>query len=105
MSILTQRMQTSAKLVEGLIKELLVPTEPAPEEKKRIFAANAAKLEALSPMAVLLRGYSAAFTQGGKLISSVEDAAVGDKIALSVSDGTIYTEVIGKETKNHGNLS
>ena len=75
------------------------------EEKKRIFAANAAKLEALSPMAVLLRGYSAAFTQGGKLISSVEDAAVGDKIALSVSDGTIYTEVIGKETKNHGNLS
>lgn len=79
--------------------------EKLTEEKKRSFAANAAKLEALSPMAVLLRGYSAAFTEQGKLISSVKDAAVGDKIALSVSDGTIYTEVIGKETKNHGNLS
>ncbi len=79
--------------------------EKLTEEKKRAFAANAAKLEALSPMAVLLRGYSAAFTEKGKLIHSVEEANIGDKIALSVSDGTIYTEVIGKETKNHGNLS
>ena len=33
MSVLGQRMQKSAAMVEGLIKELLVPTEPAPEEK------------------------------------------------------------------------
>ena len=33
MSSLAQQMQASAKLVESLIKELLVPTEPAPEEK------------------------------------------------------------------------
>ncbi|MBQ8287743.1 MAG: geranyl transferase, partial [Clostridia bacterium] len=33
MSTLTQRMQKSAQMVESLIKELLVPTEPAPEEK------------------------------------------------------------------------
>jgi exodeoxyribonuclease VII large subunit len=79
--------------------------EKLTEEKKRRFAANTAKLEALSPMAVLLRGYSAAFTEQGNLIHSVEDANVGDKIALSVSDGTIYTEVIGKENKDHGNQS
>ena len=64
-----------------------------------------AKLEALSPMAVLLRGYSAAFGEQGTLIRSVKEVECGDKIALSVSDGTIYTEVIGKETKNHGNQS
>lgn len=99
-------------LLDGPRMELITSTqrivramEKITEEKKRSFAANAAKLEALSPMAVLLRGYSAAFTEKGKLIHSVEDAAVGDKIALSVSDGTIYTEVIGKETKDHGNLS
>ena len=79
--------------------------EKLTEEKKWNFAANAAKLEALSPMAVLLRGYSAAFGEKGKLIRSVDDAEIGEKIALSVSDGTIYTEVIGKEPKNHGNLS
>lgn len=79
--------------------------EKLTEEKKRSFAEQAAKLEALSPMAVLLRGYSAAFGEKGKLIRSVDDAEIGEKIALSVSDGTIYTEVIGKETKNHGNLS
>lgn len=99
-------------LLDGPRMELITSTqrivramEKITEEKKRSFAANAAKLEALSPMAVLLRGYSAAFTEKGKLIHSVEDVAVGDKIALSVSDGTIYTEVIGKETKDHGNLS
>ncbi len=32
MSVLTERMKQSAAMVEGLIKELLVPTEPAPEE-------------------------------------------------------------------------
>lgn len=79
--------------------------EKLTEEKKRSFGEQAAKLEALSPMAVLLRGYSAAFGEKGKLIRSVDDAEIGEKIALSVSDGTIYTEVIGKETKNHGNLS
>ena len=99
-------------LLDGPRMELITSTqrivramEKLTEEKKRSFAANAAKLEALSPMAVLLRGYSAAFTEKGKLIHSVEDANVGDRIALSVSDGTIYTEVIGKETKDHGNLS
>lgn len=73
------------------------------EEKKRRFAADAAKLEALSPMAVLLRGYSAAFKEAGGLVQSVEDVDTGDRIALSVSDGTIYTEVLGKEIKQHGN--
>ena len=79
--------------------------EKITEEKKRSFMANAAKLEALSPMAVLLRGYSAAFKEDRTLVRSTADAEIGDKIALSVSDGTIYTQVIGKETKNHGNQS
>lgn len=33
MSVLNDRMQKSAQMVEGLIKELLVPNEPASEEK------------------------------------------------------------------------
>ena len=32
MSVLTERMKQSAAMVEGLMKELLVPSEPAPEE-------------------------------------------------------------------------
>ena len=32
MSLLSVRMQSSAKLVEGLLKELLIPTEPQPDE-------------------------------------------------------------------------
>ncbi len=79
--------------------------EKTAEANKRRFAASAAKLEALSPMAVLLRGYSAAFADSGRLVRSVEDVEVGQQIALSVSDGTVYTQVTGKERKDHGNLS
>lgn len=32
MSLLSERMQSSAKLVEGLLKELLIPTDALPEE-------------------------------------------------------------------------
>ncbi len=99
------------RLLDGPRMALLTDTqrltramEKQIEENKRRFAADAAKLEALSPMAVLLRGYSAAFNEKGRLIRSVEDAEVGDKLALSVSDGTVYTQVIGKERKDHGNL-
>ena len=52
-----------------------------------------AKLEALSPLAVISRGYSAVFSDDGKLIKSVEQAGVGDEISFMMTDGKIFAEV------------
>ena len=47
------------------------------------------KLEALNPLSVLTRGYSAVFDEDGKAIRSTRDVAVGDPLHLRLSDGII----------------
>ena len=56
------------------------------------FAANAAKLDALSPLKVLGRGYAAVYINK-KIISSVCEISEGDKISVSMSDGTLHCTV------------
>ena len=52
-----------------------------------------AKLEALSPLGILSRGYSVASDTSGKVISSVEDTKVGEHFSLRLMDGTILGTV------------
>lgn len=49
-------------------------------------SALAGKLEALSPLGVLARGYSVAY-RGDKILMDAESAEVGDEIALRLKDG------------------
>ncbi len=53
------------------------------------FLSSAAKLEALNPLSVLTRGYSAVFDDDGRTIRSTRDVAVGDTLHLRLSDGVI----------------
>lgn len=53
------------------------------------FLALTGKLEALNPLSVLTRGYSAVFDEDGKAIRSTRDVAVGDPLHLRLSDGII----------------
>ena len=67
-------------------------------EKSKAFSVNVAKLDALSPLKVMTRGYSVA--QGTKgIIKSVSDAKTGDEITIKVADGTLdcMVEKINKE--------
>ena len=54
------------------------------DEKK--FAQTAAKIDSLSPMKTLLRGYTSA-TKDGKAVTSVKCLEKGDKITLRLLDG------------------
>ncbi|WP_170007615.1 exodeoxyribonuclease VII large subunit [Bacillus fonticola] len=51
------------------------------------------KLETLNPLAVLKRGYTVTYTEDGKVLSKTTQVQQGDTINLSVTDGTIITEV------------
>lgn len=55
--------------------------------KRRCFVASAAKLEAMSPLKVLTRGYVIADNEKGNTIRSAEQLHSGDKITLRLSDG------------------
>ncbi len=65
------------------------------EIKKHALSALSGKLEALSPLAVLSRGYGVVSSEEGKLIKEIADVSVGDKITVKVRDGEIYAGVSG----------
>ena len=59
------------------------------------FVAQVSKLDAMSPLKVLTRGYAMVAKEDGKLVRSVSDVKPKDPIAIRVSDGTIVASVIG----------
>ena len=67
-------------------------------------SAMAARLEALSPLSVLARGYSVVADTNGNAIRSVSNVNVGDGITVRVSDGTVRATVqsIQKESCENG---
>ncbi len=50
------------------------------------------KIESLSPLAVLSRGYSVA-SKDGKTLKSVNDVTIGDNVSLRLTDGVVETTV------------
>ena len=52
-----------------------------------------ARLRALSPLAVLDRGYALVLTAQGALVRSVEQLAAGDRIATRLADGKFISQV------------
>ena len=65
-------------------------------------SALAQKLDAVSPLAVLSRGYGLVSREDGRVISSVDGLLVGEKINIRVKDGSIGAAVtrVSKENEN-----
>lgn len=60
------------------------------------------RLEAASPLAVMSRGYVMAVASSGKLLTSVKQVEVGDRVTLHLQDGKIETNIQKKEVFTHG---
>lgn len=56
---------------------------------RRELAVAAGRLEALSPLAVIARGYAMALDGNGGVVSSIEDVAPNDALVVRVADGYI----------------
>ena len=57
------------------------------------YIALTAKLDAMSPLKVLTRGYAMAQTPGGEVVRSVTQVQCGDLINISFSDGKLLATV------------
>lgn len=71
---------------------------------KSRFLSLTGKLEALNPLSVLTRGYSAVFDDRGQSLHSVRDAHVGDTLHLRFTDGSIdaaVKEIHSEEEPSH----
>ncbi len=54
----------------------------------------AARLHALSPLAVLNRGYALVYAANGQLLRQLRRLATGDRIRARLAHGTLEAEVI-----------
>ncbi|NBJ15001.1 MAG: exodeoxyribonuclease VII large subunit [Dehalobacter sp. 4CP] len=79
----------STRLVEGMTGFLT--------EKNGILRLLSAKIDLLSPLNILGRGYSLAYDIEGKLIKTVRQATAGDALSVRLSDGTLICEVTDTE--------
>ena len=83
--------------LELLSNRLLSTEHRIVDGKNRQFVALTSKLDAMSPLKVLTRGYSMTQTDGGEVVKSVSQVQKGDTIRVTLSDGTIQAAVTDKE--------
>lgn len=69
------------------------------EQRSAALCENAAKLDALSPLKVLARGY-AAVLKNGKTVKSVDELNKNDILDITLADGNAACKVIEKERFN-----
>ena len=55
----------------------------------------AGRLEALSPLATLSRGYSVARTPEGRVLRRADDFDAGQRFHLRLTDGTVAADAVG----------
>lgn len=66
---------------------------------KQRYIANISKLDAMSPLKVLTRGYSMAQTEDGQLLRSVSQVELGQRITVFLSNGRIRATVMDREER------
>ena len=71
-------------------------------QREQRFAALAAKLDALSPLKVLGRGYAVARDENGKILRAAEEASVGEKIEVLLGQGSLMCTVDEQRTGGAG---
>lgn len=92
-SYFNQRRQN----VEMLKNRLLSAQIQGIERKKRRFVEQTAKLDAMSPLKVLTRGYAMAQITDGNVLRSVKQVDRGEKISVILGDGKLSATVMDKE--------
>lgn len=79
--------------LDRLYQDLTVNAERILEQKKQKLGVNASKLDGLSPLGALARGFSVAKTEDGKVVRSAKQMKEGDRLSVQVEDGRILATV------------
>lgn len=83
--------------LEHLKNRMVSAQQQGINARKQRFIAMTAKLDAMSPLKVLSRGFAMAQTEEGRLVQSVKQVEIGQRLSVSVSDGLISVDVTDKK--------
>lgn len=94
-----KQITTAKNRNNTLINQLIQHIKDKLHEGQEELARQSTLLDALSPLAVLGRGYALAMTEDKKIIHSIKQIKEGDPIDVRVNDG-IISGIIKKTTRN-----
>ena len=83
--------------LELLRNRLIAAQNSCISRKKERYISAVSKLDAMSPLKVLSRGYSMAQTEEREILRSVSQVELGERIHIFLCDGTLSATVMNKE--------
>jgi exodeoxyribonuclease VII large subunit len=89
----TMRLLSAAERLQHQMREQVM-------HKQAAFREAAARLRALDPLGVLLRGYGVAYDQAGNTVSTVDAVKAGETVCFRLHDGMIHGRVEQVERLN-----
>lgn len=82
----TGRVDELARQMEGRLTAFM-------DSKGQLFQGLTGRLNALSPLAILERGYSVSFNEKGDIIKDARKVAIGDFVRMRLSKGSLISKV------------
>ncbi len=93
----TGYLEQRSKSLELLKNRLVSAQNQSITRKNQRYIAAVSKLDAMSPLKVLTRGYAMAQTERGEVLRSVSQVELGERIHISLCDGKLSATVMNKE--------
>lgn len=90
-------LEQKQKTLELLKNRLISAQNQSVSRKNQRFIALTAKLDAMSPLKVLTRGYAMARSDDGEVVRSISQVELGQRIRVTLSDGKLSATVMDKK--------
>lgn len=90
-------LSQQGKSLDLLKNRLISAQNQGISARKQAYIALVSKLDAMSPLKVLTRGYAVTRKETGEIIRSIRQAELGERISIRVSDGSLSATVMDKE--------
>ena len=97
----TGYLDRRGKDLQLLQEKLLAAQNRELSKAQQKYVANVAKLDAMSPLKVLSRGYAMAQKDTGELIRSVKQTTTGESIVVSLADGKLNASILSIKEASH----
>ena len=94
-------LKQKEKALELLTNRLAAAQIRNVAQTRQRYISLVSKLDAMSPLKVLMRGYAMAETESGTLVRSIQQVDPGDRIDISLSDGKLTATVVEKRSKSN----
>ena len=94
----TVKLEEQQIYIDRLRQDFITRAERVMEQKKKEFGILASKLDGLSPLGTLSRGYAVAKGADGRVVRSAKQVNIGDEMTVLLEDGAVKTQVLECET-------